>query len=106
MQRVAINGLGRIGRSIFKILSTDSEMQLVAVNDTIPAYQIAYLLNFDTAYGKLENRVSHDDHNLYVNGRQIRVINTEDASHLPWRDMGIDLVFECKEKITRREDLE
>jgi glyceraldehyde 3-phosphate dehydrogenase len=106
MQRVAINGLGRIGRATFKILMEDQNLQLVAISDTIPAYQLAYLLNFDTIYGKLENRVAHDDYNLYVNGKQIRVINVQDLSHLPWGEMGVDVVFECSGKYTRKEDLE
>lgn len=106
MTRVAINGLGRIGRATFKILIEDKEMELVAVNDIIPPYQLAYLLNFDTVYGKMPSKVSYDDYNLYVNGKTIRVTNIREPQHLPWRDMGVDVVFECSGKFTKREDLQ
>jgi glyceraldehyde 3-phosphate dehydrogenase len=106
MTRVAINGLGRIGRATFKVLMTDPDLELVAVNDLFSAYQLAYLLNFDTIYGKLENRVSHDENNLYVNGKQIRVLNIKDPSQLPWNEMNAETIFECTGKFTRKEDLE
>jgi glyceraldehyde 3-phosphate dehydrogenase len=106
MERIAINGLGRIGRAAFKLLMSDPELEIVAVNDVVPAYQLAYLLNFDSVYGKLENRVSNDDYNLYFNGRQVRVLNQRDPSQLPWREMGIDIVLECSGKYTRRDELQ
>ncbi len=106
MTRVAINGLGRIGRATFKILIEDKEMELVAVNDIIPPNQLAYLLNFDTVYGKMPSKVNFDDHNLYVNGKTIRVTNIREPQHLPWRDMGVDVVFECSGLFRKREELQ
>lgn len=106
MTKVAINGLGRIGRAALKVLIETPDLELVAVNDVVPAHYLAYLLNFDSVYGKLTNRVSNDDGSLYINGKQIRVLNIQDPSHLPWRDLGVDIVLECTGKFTKREDLE
>ncbi|MBO9702409.1 MAG: type I glyceraldehyde-3-phosphate dehydrogenase [Sporocytophaga sp.] len=106
MTRVAINGLGRIGRATFKILIEDKDMELVAVNDIIPPSQLAYLLNFDTVYGKMPSKVNYDDHNLYVNGKTIRVTNIKEPQYLPWRDMGVDVVFECSGIFRKREELQ
>jgi len=106
MTRVAINGLGRIGRATFKILIEDKDMDIVAVNDIVPPYQLAYLLNFDTVYGKLPSKVSFDDYNLYVNGKTIRVTNIREPQNLPWREMGVDVVFECSGVFRKREELQ
>ncbi|MFN3405277.1 MAG: type I glyceraldehyde-3-phosphate dehydrogenase [Cytophagaceae bacterium] len=106
MTKIAINGLGRIGRASLKMLIQNPELELVAVNDLVPPYHLAYLLNFDTVYGKMQNRVSFDEFNLYVNGRTIRVFNEPDAERLPWGQMGIELVLECTGKFTRRQELE
>lgn len=106
MTKVAINGLGRIGRATFKVLMENPELELVAINDVVPAHYLAYLLNFDSIYGKLPNRVGNDDWNLYVNGKTIKVLNMNDPSLLPWREMGVDIVFECSGRFTRKEELE
>jgi len=106
MAKVAINGLGRIGRATLKVLLENTDLELVAVNDVVPTYNLAYLLNFDSVYGKIQKRVGNDEYHLYVNNRQIRVFNTNDPAQLPWRDMGVDIVFECTGKFTRKEDLE
>lgn len=106
MTKVAINGLGRIGRATFKAILENSDLELVAVNDLVDASQMAYLLNFDSVYGKLESKVDHDGMNLYTRGRAIRVFNSQDPSQLPWKEMNIDLVFECTGKFTVRQDLE
>jgi glyceraldehyde 3-phosphate dehydrogenase len=106
MIRVAINGLGRIGRASFKVLMNDPEVEVVAVNDLAAPHQLAYLLNFDTVYGKLQKRVTNDHSNLYTVGRAIKVYNIADPSYLPWKDLHIDVVLECTGKFTRREDLQ
>lgn len=106
MTKVAINGLGRIGRAAFKALQNYPELELVAVNDLVSPHELAYLLNFDSVYGKLEPRVDKDDHTLYFKGRAIRVFNEKDPSRLPWKEMGIELVLECSGKFTMREELQ
>src|SRR3954452_12892624 len=104
--RVAINGLGRIGRAILKAVIDQPALELVAVNDLADAENLAYLLRFDTVYGRYSNSVTVAGGNLVVGGRQLRTLSSRDPSALPWKELGIDLVFECTGALTRREDLE
>jgi glyceraldehyde 3-phosphate dehydrogenase len=106
MTKIAINGLGRIGRAAFKVLMENPDLDLVAVNDVASPHELAYLLNFDSIYGKLQNKVTYDDYHLYIQGKQINVLNVKEPTLLPWRGMGIDIVLECTGKFTRKEDLE
>ena len=94
--KVAINGLGRIGRAAFKILMNEPELQLVAVNDLIPADNLAYLIRYDTVYGRYHRKVTAEKDSLVVDGRdRVRLLSERDPSRLPWRELGVDLVFEC-----------
>jgi len=106
MTKVAINGLGRIGRAAFKALLENSQLELVAINDLAPADQLAYLLNFDSVYGKSEHKVENDNYNLYVKGKAIRTLSVEDPKDLPWGDLGVELVLECTGRFKNREELE
>jgi len=106
MIRVAINGMGRVGRAAFKALLEDQEVQVVAVNDLASPYHLSYLLNFDTVYGKLQKRVSNDDYNLFVNGKTVRALNIADPSALPWNELNVDVVLECTGKFIQKQDLE
>ena len=80
--------------------------KLVAVNDLADVENLAYLLRFDTVYGRYSNPVAVDEGDLVVAGRKLRTLSMRDPSALPWRDLGIELVFECTGALTRREDLE
>ncbi len=94
--KVAINGLGRIGRAAFKILMDEPEIQLVAANDLIPADNLAYLIRYDTVYGRYHRQVTADKDALVVDGRdRVRLFSERDPSRLPWRELGVDLVLEC-----------
>ncbi|HEX6642732.1 MAG TPA: type I glyceraldehyde-3-phosphate dehydrogenase [Thermoanaerobaculia bacterium] len=104
--RVAINGLGRIGRSILKLVMDQSELELVAVNDLVDAENLAYLLRFDTVYGRYPKTVTIDDGHLVVAGRKLRTLKLHDPAALPWKELGVELVFECTGRFTRRENLE
>ena len=104
--RVAINGLGRIGRAILKAVTDQPALELVAVNDLADVENLAYLLRFDTVYGRYANSVTVEGGNLVVAGRRLRTLSSRDPSVLPWKDLGIDFVFECTGALTRREDLE
>jgi glyceraldehyde 3-phosphate dehydrogenase len=106
MAKVAINGLGRIGRAAFKIILETPELELVAVNDLVPLDNLAYLLKYDTVYGRYEKGVESDDDSLIVEGKRYRVFNQRDPAQLPWGDLGIDVVFECTGVFTRKEGLE
>src|ERR1041385_3978323 len=104
--KVAINGLGRIGRAILKLVLDEPSLELVAVNDLSDAENLAYLLRFDTVYGRYAKPVTIDEDNLVVAGRKLRTLRNRDPVELPWKELGIDLVFECTGAHTRREDLE
>jgi glyceraldehyde 3-phosphate dehydrogenase len=106
MAKVAINGLGRIGRATFKIILETPELELVAVNDLVPPDNLAYLLKYDTVYGRYDKKVESDGDSLIVEGKRVRVFNQRDPAQLPWGDLGLDLVFECTGVFTRKEDLE
>jgi glyceraldehyde 3-phosphate dehydrogenase len=104
--RVAINGLGRIGRSLLKLLMDERSLELVAVNDLVDPENLAYLLRFDSVYGRYPKSVAVDGAELVVDGRKLRTLSNRDPSALPWKELGVDLVFECTGALTRREDLE
>jgi glyceraldehyde 3-phosphate dehydrogenase len=103
--RVAINGLGRIGRATFKILATNPELEVVAINDLTPADNVAYLLNHDTVYGRYANRVRVLDRSLVMADRSYPVFAEKDPARLPWRELKVDLVFECTGRFNRRKEL-
>jgi glyceraldehyde 3-phosphate dehydrogenase len=104
--KVAINGLGRIGRAILKLVMDEPSMELVAINDLIDVENLAYLLRFDTVYGRYSKPVAVDGGDLVVAGSKLRTLSQRDPSDLPWKQLGVELVFECTGALTRREDLE
>jgi len=106
MARVAINGLGRIGRAAFKIVLDTPELELVAVNDLVPADNLAYLLKYDTVYGRYERDVESDLRHIIVDGKEYRLFNQRDPAELPWADLGVDLVFECTGVFTDKKGLQ
>jgi glyceraldehyde 3-phosphate dehydrogenase len=104
--RVAINGLGRIGRAILKLVVDEPALELVAVNDLVEVENLAYLLRFDTAYGRYSKPVAVDGNDLVVDGRKVRTMRSREPAELPWSELSVDLVFECTGMFTRRADLE
>ncbi len=106
MAKVAINGLGRIGRAAFKIILETPALELVAVNDLVPVDNLVYLLKYDTVYGRYDKKVETDGDSLIVEGKKYRVFNQRDPAQLPWGDLGVDIVFECTGVFTQKEGLE
>ncbi|HZP87189.1 MAG TPA: glyceraldehyde 3-phosphate dehydrogenase NAD-binding domain-containing protein [Burkholderiales bacterium] len=104
--RVAINGLGRIGRAILKLVIDDPALDVVAVNDLADVQNLAYLLRFDTVYGRYSKGVTVEQGDLVIAERKLKTLDKRDALQLPWKDLGVELVFECTGAFTRREDLE
>jgi len=102
MMRVAINGLGRIGRATFKILVSTPELELVAINDLAPPDNLAYLLNHDTVYGRYHIRVNADPDAITMADRRYSVFAERDPHNLPWKELGVDVVFECSGKFNTR----
>ena len=105
MARVAINGLGRIGRASLKIVLDTAGLELVAINDQGPADNLAYLLRFDTVYGRYGKKVEAKEKAVPIDGREIPVLSEKDPSELPWGEMKIDAVFECTGLFTTEDDL-
>ena len=94
MSKVAINGMGRIGRAAFKNILERPELELVAVNDLMPIDNLVYLLNYDTVYGRYRHRVEVTGEALKVAGKTIKFLSQRDPAQLPWKALGIDIVFE------------
>jgi glyceraldehyde 3-phosphate dehydrogenase len=106
MAKVAINGLGRIGRATLKILLDTPELELVAMNDLLPADNLAYLLKYDSVYGRYHQPVLAGGSNLAIGERQYRFSSEKDPARLPWRDLGVDIVFECTGVFRRKQELQ
>jgi len=104
--RVGINGFGRIGRSVFRILSDRDDIEVVAVNDLYENQQLAYLLKYDTVMGVLDKEVSIDGDQMFVDGDRIAMIDEMNPADLPWADLGIDIVVESTGVFRSREQLE
>ncbi len=105
MSRVAINGFGRIGRSVFRILASRPDVEVVAINDLFDNDQLAYLLKYDTVMGVFEKPVSVDETHMIVEGRRIRMTAEKDPAKLPWAALGVQVVIESTGKILTREAL-
>jgi glyceraldehyde 3-phosphate dehydrogenase len=106
MAKIAINGLGRIGRAALKIILETPELELVAVNDIVPIKNIVYLLKYDTVYGRYEKKVEENGENLLIDGKSVRFFSEKDPAQIPWSSLGVDIVLECTGVFTKREDLE
>ncbi len=104
--KVAINGLGRIGRAILKLVLDEPTFELAAVNDLVEPDNLAYLLRFDTVYGRYPKPVAVEEGSLVVAGRKLQTLGSRDPLALPWKELGIELVFECTGALLGRVDLE
>jgi len=104
--RVAINGFGRIGRNILRAAKKRGlrDLDFVAVNDLTDAATLAHLLRYDSVHGRYPGTVEVRGGNLVVDGDEIRVLAECDPAALPWKDLGVDLVFEATGRFTKAED--
>ena len=103
-QRIAINGLGRIGRASLKLLLEREDVEIVAVNDLAPTSTIAHLIKYDSIHGRFGDMVSSDDENLYFVDRAVPYYSERNPEDLPWGELGVDLVIECTGVFRKRED--
>ena len=96
MIKVVINGFGRIGRLVFRIMEEDPNFDVVAINDLTEADQLAYLLKYDTSHRVYRvNEISSTEDSIIVGERKIKIFSEKDPENLPWKDLDIDIVFEC-----------
>ncbi|HEY5889656.1 MAG TPA: type I glyceraldehyde-3-phosphate dehydrogenase [Acidimicrobiia bacterium] len=104
MIRIAINGLGRIGRCSLKQFITDDRFAVAGVNDLADLDDLAYLLKYDSVHGWYPGKVSTGPGRLVVDGEEIRFTAEADPSRLPWDELGIDVVVECTGAMRSRAD--
>ncbi|MGF1497555.1 MAG: type I glyceraldehyde-3-phosphate dehydrogenase [Elainellaceae cyanobacterium] len=104
--KVGINGLGRIGRAAFKIALDMPDVEVVAINDLIPVDNLAYLLKYDTVYGRFPKEISYEDQALIVDGKKYPVSSEKDPAQIGWGDRGADIVLECTGVFRKKPDLE
>lgn len=94
MIRVAINGFGRIGRNVFKAGFDRDDIEFVAINDLAPNESLAYLLKYDTVYGRYKHDVTATEEDITVNGKKIDAFAEKDPTKLPWKELDVDVVIE------------
>ncbi|MEO8680078.1 MAG: type I glyceraldehyde-3-phosphate dehydrogenase [Vicinamibacterales bacterium] len=102
--KVGINGFGRIGRNIMRAAMAHHDIDIVAVNDITDAATLAHLLKYDSVLGNLSATVTATANTITVNSDTFQVLATKDPGQLPWKDLGVDFVFECTGKFTKRDD--
>ena len=103
--RVAINGFGRIGRNILRAAKkNNADLDFVAVNDLTDNKTLAHLLKYDSVHGRYPGKVEAVSDGLKVDGDNLRVVSEKDPAKLPWKDLGVDIVFEATGRFTNRED--
>lgn len=104
--RVGINGFGRIGRAAFKIIFETPALEVVGINDLISNENLAYLLKYDTVYGRYPHSVNYTDDTLQIGSQSFPVTHLKDPAELPWEELQVDVVLECTGVFTKRADLE
>jgi glyceraldehyde 3-phosphate dehydrogenase len=102
--RVGINGFGRIGRNIMRAALGDRNIDFVAVNDLTSAHTLAHLLKYDSVLGNLHAKVEAREQSIAVDGDEFKVLSMRDPAQLPWKDLGVDVVFESTGLFTARDD--
>jgi glyceraldehyde 3-phosphate dehydrogenase len=101
--KVGINGFGRIGRNIMRAALGNKDFDFVAVNDITSTETLAHLLKYDSILGNLDATISHTADSITVNGDTFKVLSSKDPAALPWKDLGVEVVFEGTGKFTDRD---
>lgn len=93
--KVGINGFGRIGRLVFRVLAERENVEIVGINDLVDADYLAYMLKYDSVHGAFKGNVSVEGNTLIVNGQQIRISAEKDPANLKWNEVGADYIIEA-----------
>ena len=101
--RIAINGMGRIGRLLFRRLIEIEQFEIVAINDLMPVQNLAYLLKYDSIYGTFPHQIKAGEQVLQVDQKEIAAYQNANPFQLPWKDLKVDVVLECTGKFTNKE---
>jgi glyceraldehyde 3-phosphate dehydrogenase len=104
--QIGINGFGRIGRTVFRILSQRDDINVVCINDLFENEQLAYLLKYDTVMGIFKKEVKATEDALYVNDQKVEMTEYRDPAQIPWKDLGVDVVIESTGVFRERATLE
>jgi glyceraldehyde 3-phosphate dehydrogenase len=104
VKRIAINGFGRIGRLVLRNLHNRSDLQIVCINDLVPADNLAYLLKYDSVHGPFSKPVHAESNALVIEGKKIAVTAVKDPAELPWKEHNIDYVVEATGRFTHLDD--
>ena len=108
MVKIAINGLGRIGRCVLRAVFEENiqGIEVVAVNGPAEIEQHVHLLQYDSTHGRFPFPITHDGSNIIINGKKIPLIREKEVANIDWAKFGVDVVLECTGKFTKREDLQ
>lgn len=101
--KIGINGFGRIGRNVFKLLMETTEFEVAAINDLTDAKTLAHLLKYDSVSGRFKGTVAVKDGAIVVNGKEIKVLSVKNPAELPWKELGVDIVLESTGVFTSKE---
>lgn len=101
--KIGINGFGRIGRNVFKLLMETTEFEVAAINDLTDAKTLAHLLKYDSVSGRFKGKVAVKDGAIVVNGKEIKVLSVKNPAELPWKELGVDIVLESTGVFTSKE---
>ena len=104
--RIAINGFGRIGRAVFRILAERSDIEIVAINDIADNNCLAHLLKYDTVMGRFAGPVRVDGTTLLAGKQKPQMLAVPDPAQLPWKQLAVDIVVESTGRFTKRAALE
>ncbi len=94
MIRIAINGFGRIGRSLTRAIQQYDNIEIIAINDIVDTKTLAHLLKYDSVHGKFNGGISSTENSISINEKNIQILNEKDPKNLPWNDLNIDIVIE------------
>ncbi|MCK4852114.1 MAG: aldehyde dehydrogenase, partial [Candidatus Omnitrophica bacterium] len=93
--KIGINGFGRIGRNVFKIIEKRDDMEVVSINDLTDAGTLAHLLKYDSVHGRFDGTVEAGDSSIVVNGREVRITSVKNPAELGWGELGVEIVIEA-----------
>jgi glyceraldehyde 3-phosphate dehydrogenase len=106
MVNVAINGFGRIGRRVFRLLQEHNKIQVVAINDLADSKTLSHLLKYDSIHGVLNNNVSYNKSNIIIDDIKVPLINIDHPKNINWKPYNVDIVIECSGKFKTTTDLD
>lgn len=104
--KVGINGFGRIGRNVFRVIAKRNGIDVLAINDLADARTLSILLKYDSVHRRFDGNIETKDNSLIVKGKEIRLTKEKDPARLPWKELGVDIVIESTGVFTKRADCE